>query len=63
MQTYSPRVHAFRAWIVKELPRAPNDKTSRASLEAMPTRRLIQAFITWRMRLIPAPPAQNILHP
>ena len=44
MQTYSPRIHAFRAWIVKELPRAPNDKTSRASLEAMPTRRLIQAL-------------------
>jgi hypothetical protein len=56
MQTYPPRVHAFRASIIKEMPRAPNDKTSRASLEAMPTRRLIQAFITWRMRLVPAKP-------
>ena len=42
--------------IIKDLPRAPNDKTSRASLEAMPTRQLIQFFITWRMRLIPAKP-------
>lgn len=60
-QIYSPRVEAFRVSIIKELPRAPNDKTSRASLHAMPTRRLIQAFITWRMRLIPAKPRRVAL--
>lgn len=53
---YSPRIQAFRESMIKDLPRAPNDKASRASLEAMPTRRLILAFITWRMRLIPARP-------
>lgn len=63
MQTYPPRVHAFRASIIKELPKAPNDKTSRASLEVMPTRRLILAFITWRMRLIPAKPRKVALWP
>jgi hypothetical protein len=61
MQTYPPRVQAFRALIIKELPRAPNDKTSRAALEAMQTRRLIQSFITWRMRLIPAKPRKVVL--
>jgi hypothetical protein len=54
--TYSPRVQAFRDWMIKALPRAPNDKASRASLEALPTRQLILAFLTWRMRLIPAKP-------
>jgi hypothetical protein len=41
---------------MKELPRAPNNKASRASLETKPTHELILAFITWRMRLIPAKP-------
>jgi hypothetical protein len=54
--TYPPRIQAFRDLMIKDLPRAPNDKTSRATLEAMPTRRLILAIITWRMRLIPAKP-------
>jgi hypothetical protein len=54
--TYSPRVQAFRDSMIKALPRAPNDKASRSSLEALPTRRLISAFITWRMRLIPMKP-------
>jgi len=48
---YSRRIQAFRASMIKELPRAPNNKASRASLEAMPTRRLILTFITWRMRV------------
>jgi len=61
MQTYPPRVYAFRTSIIKGLPKAPNDKTSRASLEAMPTRGLILAFITWRMRLIPAKPRKVAL--
>ena len=56
MQTYSPRVQEFRASIIRELPRAPNDKASHASLEAMPIRRLIQAFVKWRIRLIPVKP-------
>lgn len=50
--TYSPRIQAFRDSMIKALPRAPNDKASRASLEAQLTRQLILAFITWRMRLI-----------
>ena len=53
---YPPRIQAFRDSMIKDLPRAPNNKVSRPSLEAMPTRRLILAFITWRMRLIPAKP-------
>ncbi len=42
--------------MIKDLPRAPNNKASRESLRAMPTRRVILAFVTWRMRLIPAKP-------
>ena len=59
--TYPPRIQAFRNSIIKDLPRAPNDKLSRAALLAMPTRRLIMAFITWRMRLIPAKPRKVTL--
>jgi hypothetical protein len=58
---YPPRVQAFRDSMIKELPRAPNNKTSRAALEAMPTRRLILALITWRMRLIPEKPRKVTL--
>jgi hypothetical protein len=42
--------------MIKDLPRAPNNKASREALEAMPTRAVILAFVTWRMRLIPAKP-------
>ena len=49
-----PRVQAFRDSMIKVLPRAPNDKASRETLASRPTGSLIVAFITWRMRLIPA---------
>jgi hypothetical protein len=55
-ETYRPRIQAFRDELIKMLPRAPNDKASRGSLEAMPMHRLILAFVNWRMRLIPAKP-------
>jgi hypothetical protein len=55
-ETYLPRIQAFRDELIKMLPRAPNDRASRGSLEAMPTQRLILAFVNWRMRLIPAKP-------
>jgi hypothetical protein len=56
LEAKRPRVQAFRDDIIKKLPRAPNDRGSLRSLEAMPTHQLILAFITWRMRLIPAKP-------
>jgi hypothetical protein len=55
-EPYPPRIQAFRDSMIKALPRAPNTKASRDSLKAMPTRRVILAFVTWRMRLIPAKP-------
>jgi hypothetical protein len=54
--SYPPRIQAFRDSMIKVLPRAPNNKASREALEAMPTHRVILAFVTWRMRLIPAKP-------
>jgi hypothetical protein len=56
-----PRIQAFRRWIIDILPRAPNDRASRKALEAMPTRRLILAFLTWQMRRIPAKPRKVAL--
>ena len=56
LETYRPRIQAFRTDLIKMLPRAPNNRNSLTSLEAMPTNRLILAFINWRMRLIPAKP-------
>ena len=38
------------------LPRAPNSRESREALLAKHTRQIILAFVTWRMRLIPAKP-------
>jgi hypothetical protein len=52
--SYPPRVHAFRDDMIKMLPRAPNTRGSLEALRAMPIRRVILAFLTWRMRLIPA---------
>jgi hypothetical protein len=54
--SYPPRIQAFRDDMIKMLPRAPNNRASLESLRAMPTRRVILAYLTWRMRLIPAKP-------
>jgi len=54
--SYPPRIYAFREEIVKALPRAPNTRESLEALRAMPTHRLVLAFVTWRMRFIPAKP-------
>jgi hypothetical protein len=48
----SPRIQAFRKEIIEELPRVPLNKGSLASLHLMPTNRLIQAYLTWKMRLV-----------
>jgi hypothetical protein len=56
MTACPPRIRAFREVLIKELPRAPNDKGSRKLLEATPTHGLILALITWRLRLVPAKP-------
>jgi hypothetical protein len=53
---YPPRVQAFRDEMIGMLPRAPNTRASLEALQAMPTGRVILAFLTWRMRLIPAKP-------
>ncbi len=53
---YSLRIRAFRSSMIHGLPRSPNNKASRALLEAMPTQRVILAFLTWRMRHIPSKP-------
>ena len=52
----SRRIQTFRDDMIKMLPRAPNNRASLEALRAMPTRRVILAFLTWRMRLIPAKP-------
>jgi hypothetical protein len=61
--SYPPRIQAFRDSIIKVLPSVPNDKASREALKAMPTRGAILAFVTWRMRLIPAKPRAVKLWP
>lgn len=53
---YPPRVQAFRDSMIKAMPRVPNNRASLESLRRMTTNQLIVAFITWRMRLIPAKP-------
>jgi hypothetical protein len=53
---YPPRIQDFRDEIMKVLPRAPNNQSSLKSLRAMSTQQLIIAYVTWRMRLIPAKP-------
>jgi hypothetical protein len=56
VDNYPQRIQVFRDSLIRELPRSPNTKASRAVLAAQPTHRLILSFITWRMRLIPAKP-------
>ena len=54
--TYPLRIQSLRDEIIREIPRVPNNRASRARLEAMHTSDLILAYLTWRMRLIPAKP-------
>lgn len=54
--SYPPRIQAFRDYMIKLLPRAPNTRASLEALRAMSTNQVILAFLTWRMRLIPANP-------
>ena len=42
--------------MIKRLPRAPNTQASLEALRAMPTRSVILAFVTWRLKFIPAKP-------
>jgi hypothetical protein len=54
--SYSPRIRSFRDEIIKTLPRVPNNRLSLEEMQALPTRKLISAYVTWRMRYIPAKP-------
>lgn len=56
ISSYPPRIQAFRDGIIRIIPRVPNNRQSLAGMQAMPTRGLILAYLTWRMRLIPAKP-------
>ena len=42
--------------MIHTIPKVPNTRQAIAALHAQPTRRLILAFLTWRMRLIPMKP-------
>lgn len=42
--------------MIDDLPRVPNNRASRTLLEAMPTQRVILAFLTWRLRRISSKP-------
>jgi hypothetical protein len=52
----SPRIRAFRDEMLRLLPRVPNTSETLALAQAMHIRKLMLAFVTWRMRLIPARP-------
>jgi len=53
---YPSRIEAFRSSMIDDLPRVPNNRASRTLLEAMPTQRVILAFLTWRLRRISSKP-------
>jgi len=53
---YPPRIQALRDDMIGLVPRVPNNKKTLALVHAMPTHRLMLAFVTWRMRNIPAKP-------
>ena len=52
----SLRVRKFRSELIGAIPRVPNNRASRVFMESQPTAWLISAFVTWRMRQIPAKP-------
>ncbi|KXV18619.1 hypothetical protein AD933_02995 [Acetobacter malorum] len=56
--SYRPRIQTFREDIIRTLPKAPNTKQGIEALRAQPTNRLILAFLTWRMRLVPIKPRE-----
>jgi hypothetical protein len=54
--SYPLRVQALRNDIIRTIPKVPNTRQAIADLHSQPTRRLILALLTWRMRLIPVKP-------
>ena len=54
--SYPARIQAFRDEIIRRVPRVPNNKLTLQAMDAVPTHRLILAFVTWRTRHIPAKP-------
>ena len=56
ISSYPQRIQALRDGIIQIIPRVPNNRQSLADMQAIPTRGLILAYLTWRMRLIPAKP-------
>lgn len=52
----SRRVRKFRLELIGAIPRVPNNRASRVFMESRPTAWLISAFVTWRMRQVPAKP-------
>ncbi len=53
---YTPRVQTLRNELVRIVPRTPNNRDTQALMHALPTRELVLAYMTWRMRLVPAKP-------
>ncbi len=52
----SKRIKQLRRNIIKEVPKFPNDKQSKAALEAMSVGSLLIVFLSWRMRFVPEVP-------
>ena len=55
---YPPRIQALRELMVKAIPRVPNNRESLEYLKRLRTSDLILAYLSWRMRLVPAKPRQ-----
>jgi hypothetical protein len=53
---YPPRIAAFRAALIRQIPRVPNNRLTLSRAQALPTHRLILAYVTWGMRIIPPKP-------
>ena len=48
----SRRIEKFRRNLITMIPRFPNDKSSKASIEALHLVKLLIVYISWRMRLV-----------
>lgn len=60
LQSYPPRIKAFRNELIKAIPKVPNTKATAAHMDTFGTHHLMLIYLTWKMRLVRTKP-RNVL--
>jgi hypothetical protein len=61
LPNYPPRIRAFRAELIKAIPKVPNTKATVAHMNTFGTHHLMLTYLTWKMRFVPAKPRKVLI--